>query len=164
MLLFYWTLYTLKSVCIISILFTIHLIGWWKGEFVYQSTPSLAGDHLLYSRDFHFWIRADTASKAVYLHFLLPWPTNKGEAARKARRLWELFQLLLPILLAALPRVLAEISSLVAFTAQKSPLKYQLALHKYRKGHGFKSRLGLNFFQVLFFTTSSVVFLVARIS
>ena len=151
MLLFSWTLYTLKSICIISILFTIHLIGWWKGEFVYQSTPSLAGDHLLKSRDFHFWIRADIASKAVYLHFLLPWPTIKGEV-------------LLPILLAALPRVLAEISSLVAFTAQKSPQKYQLALHKYRTGHGFKSRLGLNFFQVLFFTTSSVVFLAARIS
>ena len=27
------------------------------------------------------------------------------------------------------------------------------ALHRYRKGHGFKSRTGLNFFQVLFLTT-----------
>ena len=31
------------------------------------------------------------------------------------------------------------------------------ALHWYRKGHGFKSRTGLNFFQVLFSTTSSVL-------
>ena len=38
------------------------------------------------------------------------------------------------------------------------------ALHRYRRGHGFKSRTGLNFFQVLFSTTSSVVFLAARIS
>ena len=27
------------------------------------------------------------------------------------------------------------------------------ALHRYRRGHGFKSRTGLNFFQVLFTTT-----------
>ena len=27
------------------------------------------------------------------------------------------------------------------------------ALHRYRRGHGFKSRTGLNFFQVLFITT-----------
>ena len=32
------------------------------------------------------------------------------------------------------------------------------ALHRYRRGHGFKSRMGLNFFQVQFSTTSSVVF------
>ena len=38
------------------------------------------------------------------------------------------------------------------------------ALQRYRRGHGFKSRMGLNFFQVLFSTTSSVVFLAARIS
>ena len=31
------------------------------------------------------------------------------------------------------------------------------ALHRYRRGHGFKSRTGLNFFQVLISTTSSVV-------
>ena len=28
------------------------------------------------------------------------------------------------------------------------------ALHRYRRGHGFKFRTGLNFFQVLFTTTS----------
>ena len=38
------------------------------------------------------------------------------------------------------------------------------ALHRYRRGHGFKSRTALNFFQILFSTTSSVVFLAARIS
>ena len=38
------------------------------------------------------------------------------------------------------------------------------ALHRYRRGHGFKSHTGLNFFQVLFLITSSVVFLAARIS
>ena len=37
-------------------------------------------------------------------------------------------------------------------------------LHRYRGGHGFKSSTGLNFFKVLFSTTSSVVFLAARIS
>ena len=38
------------------------------------------------------------------------------------------------------------------------------ALHRYRRGHGFKSHTGLNFFQVLFSITSLVVFLAARIS
>ena len=28
--------------------------------------------------------------------------------------------------------------------------KYLIAIHRYRKGHGFKSRTGLNFFQALF--------------
>ena len=37
-------------------------------------------------------------------------------------------------------------------------------LHRYCRGHGFKSRTVLNFFQVLFSTTSSVVFLASRIS
>ena len=37
-------------------------------------------------------------------------------------------------------------------------------LHRYRRGHGFKSHTGLNFFQVLFSITSLVVFLAARIS
>ena len=31
---------------------------------------------------------------------------------------------------------------------------FERALHQYRRGHGFKSRTGLNFFQVLFTTTS----------
>ena len=38
------------------------------------------------------------------------------------------------------------------------------ALHRYRRGDGFKSPKGPNFLQVLFSTTSSVVFLIAKIS
>ena len=38
------------------------------------------------------------------------------------------------------------------------------ALHRYRRGDGFKSSKGPNFLQVLFSTTSSVVFLIAKIS
>ena len=38
------------------------------------------------------------------------------------------------------------------------------ALYQYCRGHGFKSCMGLNFFQVLFSTTSSVVFLAVWIS
>ena len=37
-------------------------------------------------------------------------------------------------------------------------------LHRYRRGHGFKSRMSLNFLQVLFSTTGSIVFLAAKIS
>ena len=36
--------------------------------------------------------------------------------------------------------------------------------HRHRRGHEFKSRTGMNFFQVLFLTTTSAAFLAARIS
>ena len=45
------TLYILTSVCIFSILFSIHFLRCWQGEFVKQSGASLVGDHFLYSRD-----------------------------------------------------------------------------------------------------------------
>ena len=45
------TLYTLTSVCIFSILFFIHFLRCWQGEFVYQSNTSLVGDRFLYSHD-----------------------------------------------------------------------------------------------------------------
>ena len=44
-------------------------------------------------------------------------------------------------------------------------ISFGRALHRFRRGHGFKSRTGLNnFFQVLFSTSSSVVFIATRIS
>ena len=49
------TLYTLTSVCIFSILFSIHFLWYWQGEFVYQSRASLVGDHFLYSHDLDVW-------------------------------------------------------------------------------------------------------------
>ena len=53
------TLYTLTSVCIFSILFSIHFQRGWQGEFVSQSRAALVGDHLLYSHDFCVWFRGD---------------------------------------------------------------------------------------------------------
>ena len=53
------TLYTLTSVCIFSILFSIHFQRGWQGEFVSQSRAALVGDHLLYSHNFHVWFRGD---------------------------------------------------------------------------------------------------------
>ena len=38
------------------------------------------------------------------------------------------------------------------------------ALYLYRRGHGFKSRTGLNFFLGLIFTTAQVVFIAAKIA
>ena len=52
-------LYIQTSVCIFSILFSIHFQRCWKGEFVYQSKASWVGDHLLYSCDLTFWFRGD---------------------------------------------------------------------------------------------------------
>ena len=43
------TLYTLTSVCIFSILFSIHLLWGWQGEFVWQTQAALDGYHFLYS-------------------------------------------------------------------------------------------------------------------
>ena len=38
------------------------------------------------------------------------------------------------------------------------------ALHRYRRGHGFKFRTGLNFFSGLIFTTALVVFITTKIA
>ena len=38
------------------------------------------------------------------------------------------------------------------------------ALHWYHRGHGFKSRTGLNFFSGLIFTTAQVVFITMKIA
>ena len=52
-----FTLYTLTSVCIFSILFPICFLRCWQGEFVEKSRASLVGDHFLYSCDTNvcFW-------------------------------------------------------------------------------------------------------------
>ena len=42
-----WTFYTLTSVCIFSIVFFIHFLRCWQGEFVEQSRATLVGDHFL---------------------------------------------------------------------------------------------------------------------
>ena len=54
------TLYILTSVCIFSILFSIHFLRCWQGEFVWQSRASLLGDHLPHSHDLHAWSRGDS--------------------------------------------------------------------------------------------------------
>ena len=47
------TLYTLSSLCIFSLLFSIHFQRCPQGEFVQQSQASLVGDHFLHSYDFN---------------------------------------------------------------------------------------------------------------
>ena len=44
------TFYTITSVCIFSILFSMHFFRCLQGEFVWQSKASIIGDHFLY-----FW-------------------------------------------------------------------------------------------------------------
>ena len=53
------TLYTLTSECIFSILFSIHFLRFWKGEFVKQSGVSLVVDHFLDSHDLNVQFRGD---------------------------------------------------------------------------------------------------------
>ena len=45
------TPFTLSSVCIFSILFSMHFLRFWQGEFVLQQIASLVGDHFLHSRN-----------------------------------------------------------------------------------------------------------------
>ena len=61
------TIYTLTSVCIFSILFSVHFRRGWQGEFVSQSRAALVGDHLLYSHGFHVWFRADIVRRNYIL-------------------------------------------------------------------------------------------------
>ena len=53
------TLYTLTSVCISSLLFSIHSLSCWQGEFVEQSKAFLVGDHFPYSRHLNLWFRGN---------------------------------------------------------------------------------------------------------
>ena len=57
------TLYTLKSVCIFSILLFIHFLRYRQGEFVYQSKASVVSDHFLYSHDLNVWLRDDNVRR-----------------------------------------------------------------------------------------------------
>ena len=47
------TLYTLSSLCIFSLLFSVHFQRCPQEEFVQQSQASLVGDHFLHSHDFN---------------------------------------------------------------------------------------------------------------
>ena len=61
------TLYTLTSVCIFSILFSMHFPRCWQGEFVSPSRASLVCDHCLYSLNLNVWFRGET----VWRNYLL---------------------------------------------------------------------------------------------
>ena len=50
--------YTITSVGIFSILFSLHYLGCWQGEVVKPST-FLSCDHFLYSQDLNVWFRGD---------------------------------------------------------------------------------------------------------
>ena len=54
---------TWKSVCIISILFSAHLLMCWQREFVLQLKVSLVGDYFLYSHDINVWFSGDNVGR-----------------------------------------------------------------------------------------------------
>ena len=53
------TLYILISLYKFSILFSIHFLGCWQGDFAQQSRACVLVDHFLYSHDLNVWFRAD---------------------------------------------------------------------------------------------------------
>ena len=60
------TLYTLTSVCILSILF-IHFLKCWQREFVMQSRACFVSDHFLYSYYLNMRFRADIVGRDYML-------------------------------------------------------------------------------------------------
>ena len=61
------TLYTLTSVCILSVLVSIHFLRCWQGEFVYQSREYLVCDHFFYSHNLTMWCKVYTAGRNYIL-------------------------------------------------------------------------------------------------
>ena len=53
------TLYTLTSVCIFSILFSVYFLRCWQGEFVQQLRAYIISDHLIYSCRIYGLFRGD---------------------------------------------------------------------------------------------------------
>ena len=51
------TLYNLTSVCIFSILFSIHFLRCWQGELVKTPRALLVADHFLHSRNLNNWLK-----------------------------------------------------------------------------------------------------------
>ena len=63
-----FTLYPLTSVCIFSILFSIHFLRCWRREFVYRSREYLVGDNFLHSHDVTVWYRGDIVRRNKMLY------------------------------------------------------------------------------------------------
>ena len=57
------TLWPLPSMCIFSILFSLHFLWWCQGEFVSQSRASLSKWSFLSFFDLNFWIRDDIVKR-----------------------------------------------------------------------------------------------------
>ena len=53
----------LTSVKVFSILFPIHSLRCWLGEFMWKSTASSAADNFLYSHDLAAWFRGDIVKR-----------------------------------------------------------------------------------------------------
>ena len=70
------TLDTLVSVYTFSILFSKHFLGCWQGEFFWQSTASLVGDHSLYSCVLHVQFGGDIVKRNWMLVTLRNQPVN----------------------------------------------------------------------------------------
>ena len=77
------TLSTLTSVCIFSILFSIHSLRRWWGEFVSWPRASPVGDHFLYSHDLNMGIRGDIVRRIYMLVTLRSYRVKLPNKSRK---------------------------------------------------------------------------------
>ena len=73
------TLHPNISVCIFSVLFSLHFQSCQQGKFVWQSRASLVGDLFLYSHDLNVWFRGDIVRRNWMLVTLRGKRVNKEE-------------------------------------------------------------------------------------
>lgn len=55
--------YTPTSVCVFCLLWSLHFLWYWQGEFVEKSRASSIGDHFQYSYDLNGWFRSNTVPR-----------------------------------------------------------------------------------------------------
>ena len=55
------------SLCIFSILFFLHFLRCWQGEFVYWSKASFVDNHFLHSHNLNVWFRGDVVRRNLML-------------------------------------------------------------------------------------------------
>ena len=66
--------------------FSIHFLRFWQGELVWHLWASWVGDHFLYSRDLHVWLRGDIVRRNWML-VILRSPSVKQRVVKDSARL-----------------------------------------------------------------------------
>ena len=80
-----FTLYTLTSIFIFSILLSVHLLWCWQGEFVKQSRVPLVADHFLYSHDINVRFIGDIVRNNIALRLFSDTSQMTSKCSKKKK-------------------------------------------------------------------------------